>query len=372
MMSSPSSNSSQPFDPFDPFGIERQHSLIERAGQVVGICVALATLIVIDWSTWVLPLWNGEPLAPGSTLFQFDAWLISLLPAFLLLTAAQYRLPPQAVRRAFMLLALVIVGTAIGYGLHAIYSELCLGEGIAPRRRPMVVHTIGVAASMMALLGECRRRQVEAAEALREVTLNSLRLQTQLSAGHLNLLTAQIEPHFLFNSLANVKRLLRVDGPAGRRMLKELLRYLETALPQMRDDRPTLAREFELVRAFLAVQQVRFGTRLDVRIDLPEALSATVVPPMMVLTLVENALKHGIGPLVEGGAIHIAASAETGGLRLRVADTGRGLQAGTGRGTGLANIQARLRAAYGGRARLSMQVNVPRGVVAMIDLPATT
>jgi hypothetical protein len=146
------------------------------------------------------------------------------------------------------------------------------------------------------------------------------------------------------NSLANVCRLLRTDREAGRAMLADLMRYLESALPRMRDDSSTLARETELVRAFLAVHQVRMGQRLEVHIDVQPQLGARVVPPMMLLTLIENALKHGLGPLPEGGAISVGAVEVGGRLVLRVADTGRGLAAGSGGGTGLANIHARLKA----------------------------
>ena len=127
-----------------------------------------------------------------------------------------------------------------------------------------------------------------------------------------------------------------------------------------------------MIRAFLAVYQVRMGHRLQVHIDVPAELGARVVPPMMLLTLIENALKHGLGPLPEGGAISIAAAEAGGRLVLRVADTGNGLVAGSGGGTGLANIRARLKAMHGAAARLSLRLNEPRGVVAEIELPVPT
>jgi len=152
-------------------------------------------------------------------------------------------------------------------------------------------------------------------------------------------------------------------------MLTDLLTYLESALPRLRNETPTLEREIEVVRAFLGVHQVRMGTRLEVGFDVPPELGQRVVPPMMLLTLVENALKHGLQPLHEGGAIRIAASADSQSLRVVVSDTGRGLGFGLGAGMGLANIRARLRAMYGSAASLSLRVNEPRGVVASIELP---
>jgi LytS/YehU family sensor histidine kinase len=232
-----------------------------------------------------------------------------------------------------------------------------------------MVHTMFVLAVLVGLLGEYRWSSLRAAARLHEAELNRIRLQGELAAGRLQVLQAQIEPHFLFNSLANVRRLLRTDGEAGRAMLGDLMRYLESALPRMREDSSTLEHETELVRAFLAVHQVRMGRRLKVRIDVPPQLGDRVVPPMMMLTLIENALKHGLGPLPEGGAIDVAACEANGRLVLRVSDTGRGLVTGSGGGTGLANIRARLKAMYGAAAGLSLRLNEPRGVVAEIDLP---
>ena len=197
-------------------------------------------------------------------------------------------------------------------------------------------------------------------------------LEREMQAARLQVLQAQIEPHFLFNSLANVRRLLRTDGVAGRAMLADLLRYLESALPRLREDQPTLEREVEIVRAFLGVHQVRMGERLKVDFDVPPSLGKRVVPPMMLITLVENALKHGLQPLLEGGAIRVAATSGPTTLRVQVEDTGRGLGSSLGAGTGLTNIRARLRSMYGAGAELSLRVNEPRGVVATIELPLAT
>jgi LytS/YehU family sensor histidine kinase len=270
-------------------------------------------------------------------------------------------------------LALVIAGAAaLGWFAEDGLTLLVSGGSISDGERPYMLHTMFVLALLAGVLGEYRRASLRAAALLHEAELNRIRLQGELAAGRLQVLQAQIEPHFLFNSLANVRRLLRTDGDAGRAMLADLMRYLESALPRMRQDSSTLAREAELIRAFLAVHQVRMGARLQVHIDIPDALGLRVVPPMMLLTLIENALKHGLSPLPEGGSISVVAAEADGKLVLRVADTGRGLVAGLGGGTGLANIRTRLKAMYGKAARLSLRHNQPRGVVAEIDLPAQT
>ena len=194
-------------------------------------------------------------------------------------------------------------------------------------------------------------------------------LETRQLATRLRLLQAQVEPHFLFNTLSNVRRLCQSDAAAGRVMLAQLARYLRAALPRMRSDETTLAEELDLVAAYLGVQKIRMGERLETTIDAAEALLRARVPPMMLATLVENAVKHGIGPLAEGGAIRIKAEQAGGALRLSVADTGRGLIADSGSGVGLANVRARLAALYGEGATLRLEANVPRGVVAIISLP---
>src|SRR6266850_2002238 len=194
-------------------------------------------------------------------------------------------------------------------------------------------------------------------------------LETQQLATRLRLLQAQVEPHFLFNTLSNVRRLCQTDAAAGRAMLGQLSRYLRAALPKMRAHETTLAEEIDLVSAYLGVQKIRMGERLATTIDAPAALLQARVPPMILATLVENAVKHGVGPLAEGGSIRVQAERAGDTLTLRVADNGRGLTAASGSGVGLANIRARLAALYGGRAALRLEANSPRGVVATISLP---
>ena len=294
---------------------QRHRSWIETFGILLALCVVLTSMLALIGSVWSFILQPFSEVWPEFTLYWQQNFVA--VAAVLLILAPLPRWLPQRRSLRWPLLALAI-----------------------------------------------------AAAALHEAELNRIRLQGELAAGRLQVLEAQIEPHFLFNSLANVRRLLRVDGEAGRAMLADLMRYLESALPRMRDDSSTLAREAELIRAFLAVHQVRMGGRLEVRIHMPTELGGRVVPPMMLLTLIENALKHGLAPLPEGGAISVSAAEAEGVLVLGVADTGRGLVAGSGGGTGLANIRARLKAMYGAAAGLSLRLNEPHGVVAEIKLPA--
>jgi LytS/YehU family sensor histidine kinase len=152
-------------------------------------------------------------------------------------------------------------------------------------------------------------------------------------------------------------------------MLDNLMRYLTVALPQMRANDSTLGRETALAEAYLGIQQIRMGSRLSCAVDVPDALRDARLPPMMLLTLAENAIKHGLNPLPEGGSLRICARVEGGELRLEVADSGQGFVKTSGGGTGLSNIRARLSGMYGPGAQLRLGLNEPRGVTATIALP---
>ena len=194
-------------------------------------------------------------------------------------------------------------------------------------------------------------------------------LQASTAEARLQALQAQVEPHFLFNTLAHVKWLYRRDPERGRRMLDRLLAYLQAALPRVRQASTTLEQELQLTNAYLDIQQLRIGGRLAFTIEVPEDIARLRFPPLMLLTLVENAIKHGIAPQTEGGTIVIRAKAEGERLRIEVRDTGAGLQQSAGTGMGLANVRARLAALFGAGARLVIEPNVPRGVVAAIEIP---
>lgn len=213
-------------------------------------------------------------------------------------------------------------------------------------------------------------RTQAALEEARGAELRRGALETQQLATRLRLLQAQVEPHFLFNTLSNVRRLCQSDAGAGRAMLAHFTRYLRAALPRMRENETTLADEIDLVSAYLGVQKIRMGARLETSIEAPAPLLGARVPPMMLATLVENAIKHGIAPLAEGGSIRIKAEKGGDALKLTVADTGKGFTAASGSGVGLANIRARLAALYGERAALRLEANAPRGVAAIITLPS--
>jgi hypothetical protein len=210
---------------------------------------------------------------------------------------------------------------------------------------------------------ELARAQLADAECRRQS------LQAQMMEAHLSALQAQIEPHFLFNTLANVKRLYETVPAQGREMLASLISYLRAALPSMRQSGSTLARELELARSFLTILKMRMRERLDFAIDDDPSLAGARVPPMVLPTLVENAIKHGLSQLPEGGRIDIRAHRDGDELVVEVRDDGAGFSGSGGSGVGLANTRSRLAALYGGRAGLELASGSPRGVVARVRLP---
>jgi len=197
------------------------------------------------------------------------------------------------------------------------------------------------------------------------------RLERQALDARLALLTAQIEPHFLFNTLANVQALVDTGSPRAAPVLKSLIAYLRAAMPRLQEGAaaPALRDELDLVRAYLDLMHLRMPDRLQVQIDVDAALHGVRFPPMVLLTLVENAVRHGIDPSEQGGAVEVGGrlDAATQRARLWVADTGLGLRGGPlNAGTGLQNARERLRGTCGADAQLELTPNAPRGARAEI------
>lgn len=187
----------------------------------------------------------------------------------------------------------------------------------------------------------------------------------------LQLLQAQVEPHFLFNTLANVRELVDAGSPQASSVLNNLIAYLRAAVPRMHDSAPTLKQELELVRAYLEVMQMRMPDRLQFTLHADDEALRLFCPPMALLTLVENAVRHGIDPSEAGGRIEVRVSVRDGRCRAEVVDTGLGFaQANGGSGIGLVNLRERLALAFGGDAQLRLSPLQPHGACANIDFPA--
>jgi hypothetical protein len=215
------------------------------------------------------------------------------------------------------------------------------------------------------------RAAADSGEQLRKESLRCQSVEQQLTNTRLTALRKQIEPHFLFNTLATVRRLHQTDPAAGAGMLAGFIDYLRRVLPMLECSEVPLEDEINLIRAYLAVIQIRMLGRLAVTFQVPDNLRAVRVPPLALATLVENAIKHGLAPRPTGGTISVTASSQQGLLELVVADDGVGLKADSagGTGIGLYNVRTRLATLYGARATLQVQANRPTGVCATIRLP---
>ena len=196
-------------------------------------------------------------------------------------------------------------------------------------------------------------------------------LRRQVVEARMAAMQAQVEPHFLFNTLASIDHLIEVDPPRASTMQKNLIALLRAAMPAMRESHATLGRELQVVRPYLEIMKMRMQERLRAEVAVPEGLQSADFPPMMLQSLVENAIKHGLEPRPEGGAVSVAAEVQHGKLAVTVADTGVGFgRAATGgTGTGLESIRERLKLIYGGAAELRIADNAPHGTRATIVVP---
>ncbi|MDH0864888.1 histidine kinase [Mitsuaria sp. GD03876] len=332
-------------------------------------CLAMAGARSLTWltqddgvGTWVLEWLRFTRQTLLTALSVLAA--LALAEALLARTAMRW---PVAVRALG-----VAVGALVGALLR--YKVANFGAPEEPLNWDWLLSTTalwlvlgGFFAALLHGVREERSAQARLAELARQHDhLQAQQLEAQFSA-----LNAQIEPHFLFNTLANVKRLYETAPERGRDMMTSLIAYLRAALPSMRQGMSTLGQELELARSYLTILQMRMGERLRFDIEADAALFATPLPPMVLPTLVENAIKHGLSPLPEGGRIDISARREPdgAGLLLEVRDTGQGFAASGGSGVGLANTRARLMAMFGRDAWLELEAAEPRGVVARVRVP---
>jgi hypothetical protein len=341
---------------------------VPRASLVLAVvvCVAVSAQFLFQGSIHRDWPWGAIMSAWIGNLWQ--AMLVAAVMLVVLAVAGRAPLRHATARLVFFGMAL-LAGAYLGEWLL-----LWLQWGTWPTAGveailPRAFRWVPIAAVGAAILAG-RQRARDLSSRLHEVEISRLQFDKEQVALQLQLLRSQIEPHFLFNTLATVRHLQRTDPARGHETLSGFVRYLKASLPAMRASETTLGGEMDLVRAYLEVLQVRMGDRLRFDIDFAPGLRDELIPPFSVATLVENAIKHGLAELPAGGSISISAWRDGQRLGVRVSDTGKGLAAASGTGTGLANLRARLRGLYGDDGRLLMAANSPSGLAVTLQVPS--
>ncbi len=323
--------------------------------------ITFAANTVIAAFLWVLL--HGEAFWPLAIKSHAIGWGILLSHLGIHLLDRRERLPQWVVTSAA-----IAVGAVLG---------LFVGNWILGNRSwNRDLHGLTITAAAALVFGAAvsyyftaRARLAKGEVRLREELLAREESARRLAEAELKLLQAQIEPHFLFNTLSNVLQLVDADPARAKRMLRNLTSYLRGSLGRTRAGATTVGEELELVRAYLEIQSVRMGGRLAWRISCPDDVRDVPLPPLLVQPLVENALRHGLEPKPGGGEVVISAVREQGELVLEIRDDGLGLDPRQPAGVGLTNVRERVRAVSGGRGSLTLRPAPAGGLCARIVLP---
>ena len=223
----------------------------------------------------------------------------------------------------------------------------------------------GLAVFVYVRLGRMRRSEA----AFEHAELERAAVGRQVLMSQLAAMQARVEPTLLFSTLSKIEGLFECDGARANQVLDELISYLRAALPQLRDDQSTLAREGRLAETYLRVVQAHMGDRLDFSCDVPAELGTSPLPPMLLFPLVDNAVRHGLESLPSGGRVEVCATLSAGRLRLVVSDSGVGMATAVREGNGLTALRRRLAGLYGEMATLTLSATQPHGVTATIEVP---
>jgi sensor histidine kinase YesM len=319
-------------------------------------------------------------LAPGldtfARLLVFHESVGLTMAACVVLLRRQRLFDRLKMSTRWLLTAAIAVPT--GYVVGHQIAFVLLGEPM----RMVGYHQISLVPVIFTLLvGGVGLHFVATREQLAKEAVARADAQRLVVEAQLRLLRAQLEPHMLFNTLANLRGLVREDAERAEAMIDGLIVYLRGTLAASQTEAVPLGREFALLRAYLEIMSLRMGPRLSWRLELPAALEATAVPPMLLQPLVENAIKHGLEPKVGAGHIEVVARATGAGIEIRVDDNGLGLplqdhaqDEASARpessSYGLRHVRERLRAVYGPAAHLDLERLQPSGVRSLVILPA--
>ncbi|RZL34115.1 MAG: sensor histidine kinase [Rubrivivax sp.] len=342
-------------------------------GGTVAICVVIGLLNY---------LFRGDGFWMGM-LYSFCIGVQISICVALLQSALAFALirrfgDAAVLRRAWvswgLMLPCVLIGSMAGYTGGMWLADLVSGQrSLAPWNVGDRRVTLSIAFTLLAsVLGSIVFFWMFKLNALR---LDRAEAQRQAAEARLTLLQSQLEPHMLFNTLAHLRVLIKLEPDEAQRMLDRLIDFLRATLQASRATEHALADEFERLSDYLALMQLRMGERLSVQLDLPAELSGIAIPPLLLQPLVENAIKHGLEPHVNGGELRVSAARDGGRLVLQVADSGAGLATAhasspVGTGFGLTQVRERLAQRYGDAARFDLQSRPGGGSIARIEIPS--
>ena len=337
----------------------------------------LTIALILAINTGIAALMSIEDMRPWWHPF-ITVQCIGLAIAYAVNVAS----PWERARPVLRLAIAVCIGAISGLGLVLLIKGVILAlpdytvSEIAARPRIFVgtvvsAFFVGLFVSLFFLM---KFRETRAEAALQRTEAERHHLSKLALESELKLMQAQVEPHFLFNTLASVQYLTETDPPQASRLLGHLLAYLRAALPQLRSESTTLGQEIDLAEAYLNILKMRMGPRLAFAVDAPPDVRAHPFPPGLLISVVENAITHGIEPQAEGGTVRIEARSVDGKLAVTVVDSGAGLS-GTnrqpGQGVGLANVRDRITALYGSQGHFSLSEAPPHGARATIEVPVS-
>lgn len=331
---------------------------------LTGRSVAVVLLLAVLGAVALNPIFvTPFVVLLGRTMFL----AMALLLAFTAARAWAPRWLPRWVAQVLAVILAAPLATLLVY-LLSVGGKLSAFTSVPERISGFVwISGTGIVIGLVVALGALyRERDAQVRSQALQFELERATLERQALDARLSLLQAQIEPHFLFNTLANVQALVETGSPRAAPVLKSLIAYLRAAMPKLHGQTPTLGDEEALVRAYLQLMLMRMPDRLQFGLQLDPALRALRFPPMALLTLVENAVRHGIDPSEQGGRIEVGAERQGEQVRVWVADTGVGLSESSQPGTGLNNLRERLRAFFGPEAELQLSPLEPRGLRADI------
>ncbi|MFN3581660.1 MAG: sensor histidine kinase [Pseudomonas sp.] len=271
--------------------------------------------------------------------------------------------------RAVALVIAVVSGSLLGTGLAMLVTGVYRFEELVAQAFWQAVAIGLVFGTGITLFAYYRERTLRSEQALDAERLKLLSAEKARVETELRMLQAQVEPHFLFNTLAILRGLISRDPVAGKQLLDHLIDYLRASLSHSRCEQATLGDELDLLEHYLTIMQFRMGERLAFKIKIADELRSQPLAPMLLQPLVENAIRHGLEPKTGPGRVWIEVWDSGDGIQVEVIDNGIGFNTHSAAGTGLANIRARLETLYDGQARLTVEDNDQSGVTATLRLP---